>query len=445
MSSVLCHPILSGRHRADCEAALALALEEAPFFARWKSFDPGPSAPVEQRYVALPILTKRDLRAHMPTGFVPRGLDLRSALADGTVEMVSTSGTSEDRSSIVWHQPWWDASELAAAALHRGLDQVITGRQREAVLTSPVCAGTVCHIGDLSMEDRTLGRLLFLNRKAEPNHWSTQDLNRMAEELALFQPELLEADPAYLAVLARHAADHERPLPSPGFISLTYEFPSRLHYRQIRRAFPATPILSSYGSTEAGHVFTQCEHGRFHQNTAYCRVDFQPLIPRHGGPLVGRLIVTILRNPWFCLLRFDTGDLARLAEGPCPCGRTEGLTLGAIEGRMRDLTFAADGGAVTLSRLDSRIGGVEGLLAYQAEQVGPSQLLFRFVSVPGEEAGVAKALQEPLQTLYGSGMQVTIQRETAISAEQSGKFCLARARFPWTTESLVDESAGVPL
>ncbi len=428
------------RYRERCVAALEHALDEAPFYERWRPFDPGRSAPVDARYAALPALTKRDIRAHMPGGFVPRSRDFRAGTAAGEVELVSTSGTSEDRASIVWHQPWWDASEHAAAALHRGLEAVINGTQREAVLTTPLCAGTVCHVGDLSMPERTLGRLLFLNQKADPNHWTPADHDRMLDELRRFEPDLLEADPAYLAMLARYAADAGVTVPQPRFVSLTYEFPSRVHYRQMRRLFPRAPILSSYGSTETGHVFTECEHGRFHQNAAFCRVDFQPFRAKHGGPLTGRIFVSILDNPWVALLRFDVGDLVRLATGPCPCGRTTGLTVAAIEGRMRDLTFAADGRAVTVGELDRAIGDTGGLLAYQVEQPGPGEYRFRFVAEPGADPSAAAVSR--LQALYGVGARIAARRESAVGVEQSGKFRLARTLFAWEADALC-EAGGV--
>ena len=392
----------------------------------------------------MPVVTKRDLRARMPKGFVPRDRDFKAAVESGEVELVSTSGTTEDRSSIVWHQPWWDASEHAAARLHTGLERVITGTQREAVLTTPLCASNVCHIGDLTMEERSLGRLLFLNQKPDPNQWTELDMDRMIDELNQFKPELFEADPAHLAVLARHAADHRVSVHRPDFVSLTYEFPSRLHYRQIRRIFPNTPVLSSYGSTETGHVFTQCEHGRFHQNTDYCRTDFQPFVPAVGNPHIGRLLVTPLRNPWVSLLRFDVGDLIRLAEQPCPCGRTAGLTVASIEGRTRDLTFTPDGHAVTVGQLDAALDGIECLLAYQLEQHDRELYVLRFVAEPGAHATVAAQAQPRLQRLYGPEADIVTRPEAALAAEQSGKFRLARTLFTWDNATLFDPNGAPP-
>lgn len=436
--------IPTGTYQDACAAELDRALGQAPFYRSWQPLDPGRGLAVDRRYAALPVITKRDLRAHMPKGFVAPGRDLRTAVESGELELVSTSGTTEDRSSILWHQPWWDASEHAAATLHGGLDRVINGTQREAVLTTPLCAGNVCHIGDLSMEDRTLGRLLFLNQKPDPTQWTAADMDRMIDELNRFDTELLEADPAYLAILSRYAADTGRRLVPPRFISLTYEFPSRLHYRQIRRAFPDTPVLSSYGSTETGHVLTQCEQGRFHQNTAYCRTDIQTLRADRGDPRVGRLLVTLLRHPWVSLLRFDVGDLVRLAEAPCPCGRTAGLTVDAIEGRTRDLTFAVDGRAVSVRQLDEALGDIDGLQAYQVEQHDRGLYVFRFVADPEARHDVPARAQSRLLAVYGAEADVVARPEVAIAAEQSGKFRLARTLFAWDASVLFEAGGGRP-
>ncbi len=415
--------------------ALEQALANVSFYERWRAHDPGGDYPIEMRYAALPHLTKRDIRAHMPKGFIPQGRDFKAGLESGEIELVTTSGTTEDRSSVVWYQPWWDASEQAAAKLHTGLDQVINGHQREAVLTTPLCAGTVCHMGELSVEERTLGRLLFLNQQVDPARWSARDMDRMIHELEVFKPQLIEADPAFLAILCRYAAENKRSIFNPEFITLTYEFPSSLHYRQIRRVFPDIPVLSSYGSTETGHLLIECEHGRFHQNSAYCHLDFQPLEMAQGDFEVGRLLVTTLGNPWVSLLRFDIGDLVQLETAACPCGRTAGLTVAHVLGRVRDLTFTGTGRAVTVNELDRIVGQTDTLVTYQLEQAGRNEYLFHYVAADGYSVPVS-AILAGLKSLYGSAAMITMRPESAIPCEPSGKFRLARTTFPWNPDDV---------
>jgi len=282
----------------------------------------------------------------------------------------------------------------------------------------------------VSLQERIVGNVLFLNQTLDPTSWDERNIRRMAEELGLFQPEVIEADPAYLAILARACRMAGRALHQPKCIVLTYEFPSRLHYRQIHRAFPGVPVISSYGSTETGHVFTQCEAGIFHQNMATCHVDIQPLRANHGELTVGRILVTTLDNPWSMLLRFDVGDLARIRQDPpCPCGRTDGFTLDAIEGRSRDVTFDTAGHEVTIKRLDDALDAADGLVSYRVEQTDPLRYAMRYAAEPEAERHTADILPDILHVVYGDKAEIEVSTDSALPPEQSGKFRLARTSW----------------
>ncbi len=416
-------------------SAIDRATNLVPFYKSWVAVDLGGSTIPEMRLKALPVLSKRDLRTRSHAEFVPCDRTVSCGLSTGEVEIVTTSGTTEDRVSIIWHQPWWDLSERESFLLNATTRAIRSGSQREAVLTTPLCAAAICHIGDLPIEQRTLGRILFLNQKTDPAYWTDADIVRMADEINAFQPEVLEADPAYLAQFSYRAGSAGLRILQPQHIFLTYEFPSRLHLRQIRRLFHMPPI-SSYGSTETGHVFTQCEHGMFHENTATCHVDLQPVRQPAVVDGLARILVTTLRNDWFSLVRFDVGDLARLASAPCPCGRTAGSTLESIEGRVRDGTFTPEGRLVTVNYLDRALGEVPGLLAYQIDQLTPTDYLMRFVAEPGLESQVSEIGLRVLRRVYGAKAVITAQRETALVPEPSGKYRLSWTRFAWDPSSL---------
>jgi phenylacetate-coenzyme A ligase PaaK-like adenylate-forming protein len=136
--------------------------------------------------------------------------------------------------------------------------------------------------------------------------------------------------------------------------------------------------------------------------------------------------VSTLDNPWFTLLRFDIGDLVRLAAGPCPCGRTEGLTVASIEGRSRDVTFTAAGRTVTLKDLDCALAPAEALTAYFVEQTGNGRTVAHFQCRPGTEAVTGDAVEAGMRSVYGRDATLELRIDPAIPPEQSGKFRLAR-------------------
>ncbi|HUJ61404.1 MAG TPA: hypothetical protein VLX92_23025, partial [Kofleriaceae bacterium] len=310
------------RSRAELERALA----EVPAYEAWRAFDPGPAASLDERYAALPATDKQLMLARAPRGFVPRTADLDAALASGAAELVRTSGTTGPPVTLVWNQAWWDQSERAATPLHAAIAEAAATSERQAVVASPRCVGPGER--ELAMRERTLGRLLFPNERADVARWSDDDVRRMARELVAYAPALIEGEPAYLAALCARAEALALELPRPRVVTLSYTWPSRLERARIARAFRA-PVASAYGSTETGTVLIECERGRMHHNAASCRLEVAAL---PGRADLARLLVTPLGHPFACYLRFDVGDLVRLAGAPCPCGRPGGA-IARVEGR----------------------------------------------------------------------------------------------------------------
>jgi len=169
-------------------------------------------------------------------------------------------------------------------------------------------------------------------------------------------------------------------------------------------------------------------------------VDFQPLAPGQGGPLVGRVVVTTFGNPWCALLRFNTGDLVRLEDrGACPCGRTRGLTARRIEGRAGNLTLTADGRLVTEAELDDVLGAVEGLVFYQVVQINSRRYAVRCVAEEAKAAAATRAAGRALRRLYGPEARVDAVAAPELQPAESGKFRRACARFPIRIEDCLDD------
>jgi phenylacetate-CoA ligase len=91
-----------------------------------------------------------------------------------------------------------------------------------------------------------------------------------------------------------------------------------------------------YGATEVGDVAYECSEKRGWHLCEEVLVEIvDPATGRNvpSGAL-GQVVVTRF-NPLFFLFRFGTGDLSRLIEEPCPCGRTS-YRLDGIFGRIGD-------------------------------------------------------------------------------------------------------------
>jgi hypothetical protein len=82
---------------------------------------------------------------------------------------------------------------------------------KEAVLTTPVCGGSTCHIGTLTREERTVDGMLFLNQVADPTLWNDGELERMLAEWNDLAPDGVESDPQYLPRLPPRPAGVDAP------------------------------------------------------------------------------------------------------------------------------------------------------------------------------------------------------------------------------------------
>ena len=436
-------PVFSEEYCSHSLKVLETALNQVPAYEPWRLFDPGKEHNVDFRYFMMPVLTKEDIRNRSPQGFVPVDRDVQQSLASKEIELIETSGTINEKVTNIWNQKWWDASERASWKLNSYASKIMTGNHREAILVNPLNVGYKSDDHPLPLEKRRLARFLYLNEKTNTLSWTKEHMDRMIEDLKTFKPEVLEANPSLLAKLCRYIAKSKKPVFQPGLIVLTYESPTTLHLKQIRQVFDI-PVASSYGTTETGYVFMQCEHGKFHQNMEFCRVDFQPLKPEHGGPFLGRILVTTFSNPWYYIVRFDVGDLVRMDEsGSCSCGKKSGLTLSAVEGRTNDITLTCSGRLVTMHELDNALTELEGIDEYQLRQETPINHHLHLVTHRVDKKALNQEAIKILKKLYGEKAEITISYEKAIRPETSGKYRVSGALFPIKIDEFIDEK-GVP-
>jgi phenylacetate-CoA ligase len=263
----------------------------------------------------------------------------------------------------------------------------------------------------------------------------------MVEELGIFRPDVLEVNPSFMAAFCRYVNRKGLKPRKPGLITYTYENASALHLREMARAFPGVPLSSSYGTTETGYVFTECEQGRFHQNSDYCRVDFQPFKPEHGGSLLGRILVTTFHNPWYMILKFTVGDIVLLDPAhSCPCGRNSGLVLSSIQGRFSDCTLTTDGRLVTMKALDQAMSPVENLTGYKLLQTAGKNYRVTITTADNRGAETAASVRATLTGLYGAGADIDIRSADYLEPEHTGKYRLSGSLLPL----LIDDFLATP-
>jgi len=94
--------------------------------------------------------------------------------------------------------------------------------------------------------------------------------------------------------------------------------------------------------------------------------------------------VTNLTNRAMPLLRYESGDLAAWADGPCPCGSTL-PRLAAVYGRVCEVILCPSGKLLHSAFFSGVMRGAGGVQGFQMVQRSREDLLVRFVPLPGTD------------------------------------------------------------
>lgn len=399
-------------------------IEEAAQFSRVENLLPRwREVPLYRELVAsgkfseAPFITKQDMRRDFPNNFLRERRRLDELLDQQLVEIEYTSGTSTERTPVVFGRGWWNEQEARVLRLNalvaRALDE--NPGARRATLVPPVCNGTVCFSNWAPPSARTVGATLFVNQARIPFVLPESDLARMAGEVADWSPWFLDLDPVHGVWFALFCERNGIRFPSVKFILCSYEFVSVVHRRIIERVF-RVPVFNLYGATETGHLLMENE--RREMKPCYQNVFYEITNCDERG--VGDLVVTTLTNEYMPLLRYQIGDLVERVELPY-------ATSFLLHGRSADVLSRSDGARVTTLDVDQCFRGVSGIAHYQLSQSETGAVHLQFIpDLAPPEDGRLSELRNRIESLLQRQGPLKIESVAMLPPTPSGKFRLTR-------------------
>jgi phenylacetate-CoA ligase len=166
-------------------------------------------------------------------------------------------------------------------------------------------------------------------------------------------------------------------------------------------------VGDTYGLNEHTALMCQCPAGNYHIASEYgileiLRDDGTPAKPGEEG----RIVSTGLHNRAFPLIRYDTGDLAIPAEGPCACGRTLPVVK-ALTGRLGDRVLGTHGRWV--SSLHRAVKFARGIRYTQLVQERPGGLDVYIVPAEGYDRSVEEQVVAGLRAELGDAMVINVR------------------------------------
>ena len=175
---------------------------------------------------------------------------------------------------------------------------------------------------------------------------SDAEMARFTEQLEKLQPSMIlgyaNALDLYATYLLKHNPNHKIKL--DGIVS-SAETLTEDKRERIESALHCK-VLNRYGSREVGLIASECKQQKgLHinaENILLELVDTKGFAVNQGN---GDIVVTDFWNFGMPLIRYRLGDVGRVAETECDCGRGLPL-LGSVEGRTGDFFVTESGNKV---------------------------------------------------------------------------------------------------
>lgn len=201
-------------------------------------------------------------------------------------------------------------------------------------------------------------------------------------------------------------------------------------------------VHNKYGSRDCTDMACDCSEGRMHVYGHHVHLE---VVDDRDAPVApgvtGRLLVTLLGNDRFPMIRYEIGDIGALGAEPCPCGRPFPV-LASVQGRIMECLNGVDGQFVTPVYIRHLIGVVHNpdnrLQRFQLNQLAADrfQLLLQ-LDPDHRDAFRTRLLPDILRDLrvvLGERAEITTAFPDRIEESASGKFLYVRnlARKPPT-------------
>lgn len=272
------------------------------------------------------------------------------------------------------------------------------------------------------IEDRLRNRL-----RLSAYRLGTNDLDEHLKRLSRFCPHSLYGYSSAVALLAARATEQAVTLPSLKLAILTAEPADHASQQAVNEAFDCK-VAIEYGSVECGIIATSDLEGHLR-----VREDnvFVETIKQDDGRY--ELVITVLNNPSFPLLRYRIGDVT---SAPLAKGDDGFSTLAEIGGRCNDFLVARDGRLVHSLAVKHVLEHHNPIRRFCANQDATGRLRVTLeVESPASEGPSSSVL--PLEsigqklTTMLDGYPVEVTTSDRIAGNLAGK-------HRWVTSELID-------
>jgi phenylacetate-CoA ligase len=376
---------------------------------------------------SLPLLSKSEIREDLE-GFVDR------EVPGGAFRY--TTGGSSGQPLLFYFDRRRQAHDQAARMRTHAWFGVRHGEREIYLWGAPV---------ELSKQDRikALRDRLTNQRLLSAFDMSAATMSAYLDEIRRWRPACLFGYPSSLALLAEFARSREGWEPPPGLKAVFVTGESLYPYQRglLEGTFGA-PVADCLGSRDAGFLAHECPEGAMHLAAESVVVE---AIDGSGDPVgpgeLGELVVTHLENYALPFLRYRTGDMGRLGDSACACGR--GLPVMEVAaGRSTDFLVRANGSVVHALAVIYTLREVSGVRSFRVHQRSVDDVVVRVVASDDYRAESGARIAAEIRRRLGEDVRVEVCVVDSIPQERSGKYRYVTSDVGWRASAPGDNARG---
>jgi phenylacetate-CoA ligase len=244
-------------------------------------------------------------------------------------------------------------------------------------------------------------------------------MQRFAEMLVKWQPDMIRAYPSSLAVFAHYLKERNITGITPKLVEVTAEkvtLPQRQLFEEVFHA----PVTDHYASLEIFSYAYQCPDGGLHVNEdRYLELVENGQAVNPGR--MGEVVVTALNQYAMPFIRYKNGDVAIYETDGCSCGR--GLpVLREVVGRNCDLLVHPDGYVVHYVAITLIVRQWKAVRQFQIYQPDRENLEVRLVCNGKVGTIDLENIRNEIQPFFGESMHISVELVDHIKLTDGGKY-----------------------
>lgn len=275
---------------------------------------------------------------------------------------------------------------------------------------------------DLKKSEELRNKIVnFLDRRIMLNcfRMSEESMGMYARRLKKFKPKIVRGYASAVYLFAKFMLHEGVDNIKPKAVITSAETLFDHERKTIEEAF-GCEVYDFYGSREAGAISSECsEHSGYHISAENYVLECVKEGERVASGETGVILVTNLRNYVMPFIRYEIGDLGRLSDEVCSCGR--GLPLmGSIEGRTTDIIVTQNGNFISTPVLTLIFKNLP-VKQYQVLQEKREKVTVKIVRGSGYSEKDTSYIMRGMRKFIGKGVQIRLEFVDSISLTNSGK------------------------